>query len=244
MKSLRIISAVIVAAISIIPAMAQGFTLHVKHGLSVKYDIADVDSVTFYQDNPPEEVVLPPKIGDFYYSDGTWSADLKTEVNPIGVVFYVGEATSFKDKSSFYRTKNGMLPFEEFHGYVVALKDATFFDGCDNEVWWSAFDSQYTGSGGSVNTDDFLGYTNTKSIISKAISTKSALLQTGMFNREQIQLTVDWTTCTFLHFAADRSGIDGELKRSVVTFGLNYGKETKIQIMLNGYNRLKIKQRI
>ncbi len=114
MKSLRIISAVIVAAISIIPAMAQGFTVHVKHGLSVKYDIADVDSVTFYQDNPPEEVVLPPKIGDFYYSDGTWSADLKTEVNPIGVVFYVGEATSFKDNRRFIGLKTGCCRLRNF----------------------------------------------------------------------------------------------------------------------------------
>lgn len=35
-----------------------------------------------------------PKVGDFYYSDGTYSTELDADKFPIGIVFYVGDPTS------------------------------------------------------------------------------------------------------------------------------------------------------
>lgn len=49
-------------------------------------------------------------------------------------------------------------------------------------------------------------------------STKNAVLQGGFLNATSKNLIADWKTCTFLYFAADSSGIDGELHRLVVTF--------------------------
>ncbi len=49
-------------------------------------------------------------------------------------------------------------------------------------------------------------------------STKNAVLQGGYLNVTSKNLIADWKTCTFLYFAADENGIDGELHRLVVTF--------------------------
>lgn len=48
--------------------------------------------------------------------------------------------------------------------------------------------------------------------------TKRAVLQAGSINVESKTFKADWTTCTFLYFAADADGIDGVLKRLLVTF--------------------------
>lgn len=47
---------------------------------------------------------------------------------------------------------------------------------------------------------------------------KNAVLQYGYINVESKTFVADWTTCTFLYFAADANGIDGVLKRLLVTF--------------------------
>lgn len=49
-------------------------------------------------------------------------------------------------------------------------------------------------------------------------ATKNAVLQAGSINVESKTFKADWTTCTFLYFAADADGIDGVLKRLLVTF--------------------------
>ena len=48
--------------------------------------------------------------------------------------------------------------------------------------------------------------------------TKRAVLQAGSINVESKTFKAAWTTCTFLYFAADADGIDGVLKRLLVTF--------------------------
>lgn len=170
-KFYTIIVALLATATS---AVAQSFTVHTKSGEAVTYKCADVDSVVFHEDK--HEEVVAPRIGDFYYSDGTWSTQLKTDAKPIGIVFRVGIASDMNDRAAFYTQKDGKTPFEEFHGYVVALKDATEqSDGTNDGVWWSAFDSNFVGTGGSTSTSDFLGYTNTQSIVETAIHDKGEL---------------------------------------------------------------------
>ena len=76
------------------------------------------------------EYIKMPEVGDYYYSDGTWSADYKAGSNPacIGVVFQVGAGTG--GKVDYYGGKVGCI-----HGYVVALKDDTsedYYFGDDN----------------------------------------------------------------------------------------------------------------
>lgn len=110
----------------------------------------------------PDEPQQNPRIGDFYYSDGTWSTTLNKAKKPIGIVFRVGCATEYGDNISYYRLKDGKTRFEEIKGYVVALQDASE-SGC----WWSSFNDD-KGCGCSTSTEDFRGYSNTKSIIATA----------------------------------------------------------------------------
>lgn len=155
-------------------AAAQSFTVHTKTGEAVSYETANVDSIVFHEDKQPE--VTAPRIGDIYYSDGTWSTQLRTDATPIGIVFSVGIASDYNDRTAYYTQKDGTTPMTDFHGYVVALKDATEqADGTNEGVWWSAFDSDFEGTGGSVSTTDFLGYTNTQSIVATALRDKGEL---------------------------------------------------------------------
>ncbi len=108
--------------------------------------------------------VVPPAVGDYYYSDGSWSTEYDSSKTPIGIVFYLGCATEFGDNTAFYKVKDGSAPMEEFHGYVVALKDASPAEG----VWWSFYDSWADPTGVSIEVDDFLGYTNTLAIRASA----------------------------------------------------------------------------
>lgn len=154
-------------------ANAQSFTVHTKSGEAVTYESADVDSIVFHDSTTPD--VVAPRIGDIYYSDGTWSTTLKADATPIGVVFCVGIASDYNDRAAYYTQKDGTTPMDEFHGYVVALKDATYADGSNDGVWWSAFDSNFEGTGASTSTADFLGYTNTQSIVATAVRDKGSL---------------------------------------------------------------------
>lgn len=154
-------------------AKAQSFTVQTKAGEELTFKCDDIERIVFHQD--VEEEVVAPRIGDIYYDDGTWSTKLKTNAAPIGVVFRVGCATDNNDREAYYYQKDGKTKFSEFHGYVVALHDATEKDSSNEGVWWSAFDANFEGTGGSTNTTDFLGYTNTQSIVETALRDKGVL---------------------------------------------------------------------
>lgn len=56
-----------------------------------------------------------PKVGDYYYSDGTWSSDLKAESTCIGIVFKVGAG----------KGENSYMRLNKMNGYVIALNNTT-----------------------------------------------------------------------------------------------------------------------
>ena len=105
--------------------------------------------------------VAEPRIGDIYYSDGTWSSELVEGKTPIGVIFCLGAGKS--DSAALYTTKGG-AKLEEIKGYVIALRDATENVNDNEGVVWSFYDGWYDGAGCSSETDDFLGYANTQAI--------------------------------------------------------------------------------
>jgi hypothetical protein len=107
-----------------------------------------------------------PRIGDIYYSDGTWSTELQEGKTPVGVIFCLGAGTN--DSASFYTTKGGQK-MEEIKGYVIALRDATENVNNNEGVVWSFYDGWYDGAGCSSEQDDFLGYTNTLAIRQAAL---------------------------------------------------------------------------
>ncbi|MCM1111583.1 MAG: hypothetical protein NC336_10285 [Clostridium sp.] len=145
---------------------AQSFTVNLKSGESVTYNNADVASIDFSEESA-EPVVVAPKIGDFYYSDGTWSTNLDESKTPIAIVFSVGEAADYRDRAAFYTLKDGQTPMEQIHGYAVAITDATAGVDDWDLPYFSPWNGSDPGSGCSTDVADFLGYTNTASIIAR-----------------------------------------------------------------------------
>lgn len=96
-----------------------------------------------------------PKVGDFFYQDGTWSAEYKgTAANPcIGLVFAVGSGVG--DKANNY-PGTGMTAIR---GYVIAVNDATDEKGsrfCNlDEMQTDAI---------QTNGKRYSGFTDTKAI--------------------------------------------------------------------------------
>lgn len=112
-----------------------------------------------------------PKVGDYYYADGSWSSELNIEANPIGVIFYLGK---HETDTTEYTLKDGQTAMEEFHGYVVAALDATYdaASGSYNKVAWG-WQSSWTddANGTSTSTADFLGYANSQEVLADANGT-------------------------------------------------------------------------
>lgn len=94
-----------------------------------------------------------PQVGDYYYSDGTISAEYKSDSdNPcIGIVFK--ERPGVGDSENHY---DGKLLNNKIHGYVVALRDAN-----TGGLKWST-EGVTTGTGTDLTSFD--GYANTRAI--------------------------------------------------------------------------------
>ena len=98
----------------------------------------------------PEEPVVAPKVGDFYYNDGTWSSALNPDKTCIGIVFST-DAAKFEDNIENY-AGSGLT--SEIKGYVVALdnvmsggaKSGAFAEGT------SIADLNFKAKSGYVNT--------------------------------------------------------------------------------------------
>ena len=113
------------------------------------------------------------QMGDFYYSDGTWSAPFTVSVDAaanstsptiIGIVLKVGkdESGDWKDDCQ-YKKKDGSTTMSAINGYVLALHDANGGSYCQ----WGSYGIQveHTDMNRDQNTG-FYGYKNTQAIIS------------------------------------------------------------------------------
>lgn len=122
------------------------------------------------------------KLGDYYYSDGTWSDGglrklysdgttkcAETVTQPIsgktciGIVFYTGRHETDLSDYSKPLTENGpTIPNGVFHGYVVALTDV-YNDDNDRIRWEYGPNGEYDKAvGTSTSTDDWNGYSNSQ----------------------------------------------------------------------------------
>lgn len=120
-------------------------------------------------------LAIPLKVGDFYYSDGTWSSILDSEKECIGIVAYVGDITA----------TDPVLAQEHpscRHGLVVSLTESNNQMSGEG-VTWQMYDTLYnrlvsdwilenadeyesiaTGTEASDNINRPMGYSNTRAI--------------------------------------------------------------------------------
>lgn len=89
----------------------------VSDKITVRVDFND----TWIDPNAPKA----PKAGDYYYSDGTWSATLNSEKTAIGVVFAVKGDGSAIDSDVVSNYNGVTFKDNAIHGWVVSLKEIT-----------------------------------------------------------------------------------------------------------------------
>lgn len=125
-------------------------------------DLGEIAAITIAPQKPAA------KVGDFFYSDGTWSSTLDSEKTPIGIVFWTGNPTEQDAalKAAFPGCTNGL---------VVGLKQKQcewqdYYSDFEDEVGitvgdWIAENTGYASieSGFGINApiNKTMGYNNT-----------------------------------------------------------------------------------
>lgn len=135
----------------------------------------------------------PLAVGDYYYSDGTWSQALDPTRTPIGIVFYVGDITA---------TDPALKADHPYctHGLVVALHEKnelgwqlnymTYNDIVDSWVTSNTdYESIWSGYEIDSNLNRPMGYNN-----SKALEAFNAAEENAEWPVEAMQYVVDYRT--------------------------------------------------
>ncbi len=88
-------------------------------------DLSNIQSISLAK---PEAA---PKVGDFYFSDGTWASELNADKTPIGVIFYVGNPA---EHDMALKEAHPQC----IHGLVVGLNQTK----CEWQEDYSGFDDE------------------------------------------------------------------------------------------------------
>lgn len=108
-------------------------------------------------------------VGDFYYSDGTWSRGLTEGKTPIGVVFRSGAAGTASAKNRYgVDTPENYDWDHPIRGYVVALNDAStskgYWGGLARNNYPPYFIINYDKDENQPENTRYSGYLNTQAI--------------------------------------------------------------------------------
>ena len=112
----------------------------------------------------------PLSIGDYYYADGTWSAQLDAGRTPIGVVFYLGDITATDPalKAEHPNCTHGLVVSLNEHEEGTAWQPNYESYASTIGMWTDAFAPQYECvTSGYELTDNLnrpIGYNNTKAM--------------------------------------------------------------------------------
>lgn len=112
----------------------------------------------------------PLAVGDYYYADGTWSAQLDEGRNPIGVVYYVGDITATDPalKREHPNCNHGLVVALNEHEEGTAWQPNYEAYGAEIGLWANQYAPQYECvTSGYELTDNLnrpIGYNNTKAM--------------------------------------------------------------------------------
>lgn len=149
-------------------AEGQSLTVNVKDGDPITLQTSQIESITFTDNLSSHHDA--PKIGDFYYADGTWSSEIDYSKNPIGVVFYTGNPTAEDPvlKADFPNCNHGLViaAFAEEPGCMWQNNYQAF--GSAVGKWVTQNLTGYVSTESNFGKDEIrnsiLGYNNTKAI--------------------------------------------------------------------------------
>lgn len=127
-------------------------TLHYKSGESQTFNLADLDYMEFDHVTTPDPQPVAPKVGDYFYSDGTWSDGGLVSIDPDGrnAVWSETKPAPVEGKTVigivFTTNPDRMAPADKeagyTHGYVIACKNIqdpkkSNFAQYPETVWYS-----------------------------------------------------------------------------------------------------------
>lgn len=98
-----------------------------------------------------------PSVGDYYYSDGTWSSGQQNGKTCVGIVFKINAGAD-----DIIGNYNNFFTGEGIRGYVVALNDANSGNLCD---WGTRGVDTSIPNVDDTNVTAYTGYSDTKTII-------------------------------------------------------------------------------
>lgn len=168
MKIIHIAAAAVMAAASVLTVSAQTFTVYPKNGVPVTYAPSDIDHIQFFE-GEPDRVVVEPKIGDVFYSDGTWSTKLDKSKEAVGVIFWLGDPTAQDAalKRDYPECTHGLViaakPNMEPFAWQIGLDDSSMSVG----DWVEAnteYESVLSMYGSDTRRNMIAGYNNTKAL--------------------------------------------------------------------------------
>ena len=120
------------------------------------------------------EVIRPAAFGDYFYSDGTYSAELAADKTPVGIVYWVGDPTvndptlkkdhpdcvnglvlALTESNSKFQPDNSKYYKETKMRHIQEWLDTKDFD----------YVNLYSGSSAGDNGNKILGYNNTRAMM-------------------------------------------------------------------------------
>jgi hypothetical protein len=114
-------------------------------------------------------VQLMPTIGDFYYSDGSYSTELDSSKQPIGIVFWICDPTETDPtlKKDFPNCTHGLvIALDEIKNVYWQTAYRTYNNTVD--AWIKANDLDFVSTVSGIELEDpinkILGYNNTKAL--------------------------------------------------------------------------------
>ena len=126
----------------------------------------------------------PLAVGDYYYSDGSWSQSLDPTRTPIGIVFYVGDITATDPALKAdhpYCTHGLVVALHEKNNLGWQLNYKTYNDIVDSWVTANTdYESIWSGYEIDSNLNRPMGYNNSKALEAFNAAEENAEWQIGL----------------------------------------------------------------
>lgn len=139
---------------------ASQIPLDANHDTGLTFTVGEATTITVdVEDGMGVERPVDPKVGDFFYSDATYSTTLDDSKTVVGVVFAVAGANGAASSDAVANYSETSL--SEIRGWVVGLKEITPTPRFANAADGSAGVNVESIEGVNTEESDIEGYANT-----------------------------------------------------------------------------------
>ena len=152
---------------------ASQIPLDANHDTGLSFTVGEETTITVdVEDGMGVERPVDPKVGDFYYSDATYSTTLDETKTVVGVVFAVADANGAASADAVANYSGTSL--SEIRGWVVGLKEISPTPRFANAADGSAGVNVEGIEGVNTDESDIKGYENTFAWKGNVLSSNAA----------------------------------------------------------------------